>query len=251
MAVESVSEVIGTNEATHSGDGSRQDRGLVTSGIFCTAVGCLVLFFHPAHWDFLPNWVIPNWSAPEGAGSVVCLCFPYLFLYLGFSIAIVLLAFWRILVRLFEGEFHSVWVPAIFLFTVALPILLLLTGQSFEGVFLDYGLGRYDKVIKVIERYEAKNGIYPESLDALVPDYLRSKPGIYLAFGQKLDYAPVAEGNDSVPFKFELCGIFFEGGGYGHVLKYCPVEFSCPGNNRVNDKWVWVHDFQRYGCTTD
>jgi hypothetical protein len=201
--------------------------------------------------DFLPNWAVFDFSFLEGSGSPFCLCLLYCFLNLGFSIAVVLLAFWRILARLVRGKFRGVWIPAIVLLFVALPVFMLLTG-SLEGILLNYGLGRYDKSIKAIERYKAENDVYPESLDALVPDYLRSKPGVYLAFGQCLKYAPVTESDDSAPFKFELCGYIFEGGSVGHILKYCPIEFNCAGGRRVNDKWVWANsDLQGCRCKTD
>ncbi len=214
-----------------------KDRGLVASGVLCVVFGSFVILM--AVWDVLPNWI------PIPGGYIVgircccglCLLGPYY----GFSIGTVLAAVWRIFGRLSENDFYGVVTPTVVLFVVLfLAIVLHLGTDDISQALLNYGIRRYDRVVEAIEQYKLDHGFYPESLDALTPNYLQSKPGIFLKYGERLDYAPDTWSGDDAPFRFELYG-HDSSGVHGRILKYCPVEFECPDGDRINDRWMWTY----------
>jgi hypothetical protein len=214
-----------------------QDYDLVISAVVCVGMGCYVLLV--AIWDVLPEW------APMPGGNVMfqqCCCLLCSSgVYYWASIAIVLFASWRVLRRLFEGRIRSVFPPALILFVVSFFALIPPLGAgTIRRTLVDYGIRRYDKVISAVEQYKTVNGIYPESLDVLVPDYLRSKPGILFKYGSRLNYAPDTWSGDVAPFRFELHGID-SSGVHGRILKYCPIELNCPDGDQINDKWMWTY----------
>jgi hypothetical protein len=230
--------VIGTNsEVARSDDSWRRDRGLVIAALLCIGAGCYVLLM--AVWDVLPEW----FPMMGGHGVTVCQCWCFLGscgLYLWFAFAVMLWALGRVLGRFLKGEFRGAFVPIIVLLLVSCFVLALFMGTGkIERALLDYGIRRYDKVIKAIEQYKADNGAYPESLDVLVPAYFSSKPGIFLKYGERLNYAPITRKDDGAPFRFELYG-HDASGIHGRILKYCPVAFDCPNGDRINDRWMWT-----------
>ncbi len=120
-------------------------------------------------------------------------------------------------------------------------MLFTLIGPTYvNSALLSYGISRYDRVIEAIERYRADNGAYPESLNSLVPDYLKSEPDILLKYGERLDYSPNVCCGDGAPFTFELYGHDWSGI-HGRILTYCPTDFDCPDGDRINDKWMWTY----------
>lgn len=218
----------------------QRDSILVISGLFCIVLECVA--FLVAVWEFLPDWV------PVLGGRVVapvppwCCCFFCSSCALfGALIGTGLALLKRTFTRLIKGEFKNALVSLSILLIIIGFIVVVFIGPTYVNpVLLRYGISRYDRVIEAIERYKADNGAYPKDLSSLVPDYLKSEPGIFLKYGERLDYSPDVCCGDGAPFTFELYGHHWSGV-HGQILKYCPTEFDCPDGDRINDKWMWTY----------
>lgn len=97
-------------------------------------------------------------------------------------------------------------------------------------------------IIKAIDQYKNDKGKYPESLDALVPEYLTNKP--YIAFGEKLQYDPTP-GQFGQPFYFGFAGSDSILSLNGWDYAYCPASVcnidSYTGLYRINENWIYIH----------
>lgn len=212
------------------------------------ALWAFLLWLLP-HWDYLPDWApVPG---PIVMDIVKCLQ-PVILCFVGLPTLLVLLVglfanlgllFRRLLARGFR-EVVKMGIAVTILFAVC---LLWLLGDAIDQANLSYGIARYDVVIDAIERYLDDHGRYPPTLDDLVPGYLATVPGIYMKFGQTLEYEPNPPAwYDHAPFAFELGGSHM--GIHGQTLKYCPVEFEpCYEDDRkhtsrrIDDRWIWVY----------
>lgn len=98
-------------------------------------------------------------------------------------------------------------------------------------------------IIKAIDLYKNDKGKYPESLDALVSEYLVDKP--YVAFGEKLFYEPTP-GQFGQPFYFGFSGSDSILSLNGWVYVYCPasvcnIDDHTGGLYRINENWIYIH----------
>ncbi len=108
---------------------------------------------------------------------------------------------------------------------------------------------KYDGVISAIEAYYQDHGYYPEQLSALIPAYLDKEPGLYLRGAEYINYAVMAQDENSPPFIFSIDG-HYPGLAFIHgwELMYCPATYSgcSEGGDRhiwtttVNERWIWI-----------
>lgn len=136
------------------------------------------------------------------------------------------------------------------LILLLIPILFYLTGVDRNDKLLS---GKRDSliskelneianpVIDKINLYKSEHGEYPETIEALIPTYIKKIPSEYL--GGRVIYQ--TDPYYGVPFYFAFRGNY--SGRYflhGWAIIYCPVsmcEISGPPSRRIDDNWIFVH----------
>jgi hypothetical protein len=197
-------------------------------------------------WEYLPDW------APVPGPTVMTLIslFRPIFLFVcGIPTAIAFLGSLVINIETLGDRILNKNLLGIISLILGLAILVSSTFPLFykdeiEDYLKHYAISRYDVVIDAIENYHTNNGHYPPSLNALVPAYLPAIPGMYMKFGEHLDYFPDPSQGGYVghgPFIFELTGMY--AGIHGQTLKYCPINYeSCKSfKSRMDDRWVFAY----------
>jgi hypothetical protein len=118
-----------------------------------------------------------------------------------------------------------------------------------KDVDLAEGLARYDQIIIALEDYHADTGRYPDTLEALVPNYLAQVPAIYFPYGEDLEYDPAPPMGSTAPFLFYVYGHYPGAASmHGWSVKYCPAQFDLCNEtsdrhfqpSRINRRWIWV-----------
>lgn len=210
----------------------------------CLLAGWLSIIWLLPHWDYLPDWAPvpgPSLMEPLKCFQPIILCVLGLPTLLAFVVGLItnLVLLSKRLLRQNTNGIVRLVTALVILILAALPWLF---GDAIDNVLVRYAIMRYDVAIDAIEQYHEDQGVYPPNLDALVPDYLSTVPGIYMKYGEILRYAPNSEWKyiNQGPFTFELYGHYL--GMHGQILKYCPVEDnSCQEFRRIDSRWVWAY----------
>jgi hypothetical protein len=209
----------------------------LTASCILTA-GVLTVWLVP-HWDYLPEWA----PVPGLALNLQCL-YSFILCLLAWPLFVTFTARLAGRLVLSLSRIRSKLLIAVIILAICLGILSLaatplLLEDKADGLLVKFAIARYNFAIDAIERYHRDHGEYPPSLNALVPCYLPTTPGIYMKYSETLRYDPDSQKGYAGhgPFTFELYGHYWIL--HGHTLKYCPIgDSTCRGFGRIDDRWV-------------